>query len=161
MMGLRAVLGGLVRSRLLGSCASIHSAKITKLDSTVPKHLPLLTQVGTISDKRNYPVEENVLRTAEELATFARKVKDWRCQHKISQKEVAKEIGVSVTLFGRFERTALTVNTMQNMAKLINQWWSENDVPDSLSKASCCILSDSQVAVLEESFAAEPNPSKQ
>ena len=161
MMGLRTMLGGVVHRCTSGSYANIHLAKITKLDSTVCKPVAILAQVRTISDKRNYPVEENGLRTAEELAAFAKKVKDWRCQHQIGQKEVAKEIGVSVTLFGRFERTALTVNTMQNMAKLINQWWSENDVPDSLSKASCCILSDSQVAVLEESFAAEPNPSNQ
>ena len=120
MMGLRTVLGGVVRCRQLGSCANIHLAKFTILDSTMCKPLPLLTQVGTISDKRNYPVEENVLRTAEELAAFAQKVKDWRCQHQIGQKEVAKEIGVSPAHFGHFETTALTVNAMQNMAKLIN-----------------------------------------
>ena len=161
MMGLRTVLGGVVCCRLLGRCANNHWAKFTMLDSTMCKSLPLLTQVGTISDRRNYPVEENGLRTVKELAAFAQKVKDWRCQHQIGQKEVAKEIGVSPAHFGHFETTALTVNAMQNMAKLINQWWSENYVPDSLSKALRWVPSDKQVAVLEESFAAEPNPSNQ
>ena len=161
MMGLRTMLGGVVHRCTSGSYANIHLAKITKLDSTVCKPVAILAQVRTISDKRNYPVDENNLRTAGELAAFARKVKDWRCQHQISQKEVAKEIGVSQGRMRRFETTNMSVNAMEPIAKLINQWWSENDVPDSLSKASCCILSDSQVAVLEESFAAEPNPSNQ
>jgi len=156
MIGFSAMFGGLVSHRVSGSCAKFSLTNAKKIYSAVrkPLPLPLLTQVGTISDKRvKDPVIVNDPKTPEELAEFAQEVKMWRSQHQFSQNAIASEIGIQPQRFARFERADMTVGAMQKIAELINQWWLENEVFVSHSKAK---LSDSQVAVLEESYAAEP-----
>merc|ERR1719295_803586 len=124
-----------------------------KLATAVPKPLPLplLTQVGTISNKRARDlVKVKDPSTPEELAQFAQDFKLWRIQHKFSQEEVGKQFGFKKATFKEFEMANLQVGAMQRIAKLIIQWWSENEVLVSHSRTG---LADSQVAVLEESFA--------
>ena len=66
---------------------------------------------------------------------------------------MATQIGISLYLLSRFERCDMSVRGMQHIASQVNDWWSENNAHVSRSKAK---LSDSQVAVLEESFEADP-----
>merc|ERR1719322_743681 len=106
MMGFPAMFGRVVRRCLSASCANFNLANGVKLATAVPKPLPLplLTQVGTISNKRaRDPVKVKDPSTPEELAQFAQDFKLWRIQHKFSQEEAGKQLSISRNMITYFE----------------------------------------------------------
>jgi len=153
MLAFRTVLGGVARRWLSGSNPSFHLVQKIKLDTSPVSsfHLPLLTQVGNISDKRTKNLEPIPI-TAEELTAFAEELREWRCQNQLTCLQVSERLGMSMQRYARFERCDMTLGAMQYIALLVINMRKQSNWHQIGSSDTKAQLLPNQVAVLEENY---------
>jgi len=153
MLAFRTVLGGVARRWLSGSNPSFHLVQKIKLDTSPVSsfQLPLLTQVGNISDKRTKN-QAAIPTTAEELTAFAQELREWRCQNQLTCLQVSEQLGMSMQRYARFERCDMTLGAMQYIALLVINMRKHSNLHQIGSSDTKAQLLPNQVAVLEENY---------
>lgn len=83
-----------------------------------------------------------VLKRQNEMATFGKRLKQRRGECKVSQTELAKNLGMHYTIIGKYEREEVnpTIDVVKNIAKVLDTTVGflagEEDVPATMRNAS-------------------------